>query len=68
MGIFAVWRAAHAVPQAHHIIHLGGVTPLVCQSISCKQAGKIMPDGHDLAFQGLTFMPLDGATYILDMS
>ena len=46
-------------------VHVEGVSPTQWQAMLCKREGKLQEDGRDLAFQGLTFVPLNGASRLL---
>ena len=60
---FAVWRFIHAVLGDDHMIHLEGVTPLICKYMPCKRAVKLLSGGHNLLCQGMTFAPRTSATF-----
>ena len=62
---FAVWGAVRAALRDDHQVHVEGVPPPLWQSMPCERAGKLQEDGRDLAFQGLTFVPPDGASGFL---
>ena len=65
-NFFAAWRYVRSVPRVYHITHLGGISPLDCQTKPCKRA--MMSAGTEyvnLAFRGLTLNPLGCASWIL---
>ena len=48
------------------MVHVEGTPPSIRQTTSCKRAGKNM-ESRDLDFQGLTFFPPDGASFLIDL-
>ena len=65
---FAGWRSVHAVMQVDHITHLGRISPPDWQTITCKSLTKMAGLEYlDLACRGLTFVPPDCASWLLDM-
>ena len=65
---FAVWRAVRAVHQADHMSHLDGFTPLTRKSMPCERVVKLLFGVCDLLFWGMTFLPLESASLLLDSS
>ena len=57
-----------AVPREDKISHMEGFSLSVWQATPCKRVGKAAEGGRDLAFQGLVFIALDGATRLLETS
>ena len=69
LDFFATRRAVCVVPQINHMAHLGGISPSDWQTKPCKRAAKAVGDDHlNLAFRGLTFMPIDCAVWLLGRS
>ena len=63
---FAAWRTVCAVPRFDHVIHLGGISTLDWNTKPYERAAK--PAGTeylDLDFWGLTFVPPDCASWLL---
>ena len=61
-----VRHAIHAVPRADKLVHVKIFSPPIWQSIPCDRVGKLHEDRKDLAYQGLTFVPPDGDSCLLD--
>ena len=65
--VFAARRSVGAVLQVDHSTHLEGIIPHDRKSRPCERAGKTAGTDHrDLAFRGLTFVPLDCAAWLLE--
>ena len=63
---FAAQRYVCAVSRADQVTHLGGISQLDCQTKACKRDVKSMGTEYmDLDFRGLTFAPLDCASWLL---
>ena len=65
---FTLRRIMRAVLQADHVSHLWGFCPSNCQSMPCKQVGKILAGSCYLACRELILAPLDCAAWILGRS
>ena len=62
---FAARRSVCTVPRVNHVTHLGGISLLDCQAKTCERAMKLAGMEYvELAFQGLTFAPLDCAYWL----
>ena len=63
---FAARQSVRTVPKVDHVTHLGGVSPLDWQTKPCERAVKSAGTEYvDFAFQGLTFVPPDCASWLL---
>ena len=63
---FEAWRSVCTIPRVDHITHLGGISPLDWQTKPCKRAVNLAGTEYvDLACRGLTFVPLDCASWLL---
>ena len=59
-------RSVGPLPRVEHVTHLWGVSALNCQTNPCERAVKSAGTEYvDLAFRGLTFIPLDYAPWLL---
>ena len=63
---FGVRRYMRAILREDHVSHLEGVTPSVWQAMPCERVGGTAEVGHDLDYQGLTFVAPEGAARLLD--
>ena len=63
----AARHSVFSVPRVDQITHLGGISLPDCQTTLYERAGKTAGAEYiDLAFRGLTFVPLDCAYWILE--
>ena len=63
---FRVQHSVRAVLRADRVSHLEGVTPSIWKATPCEKVMKAAEGGHDLAFQGITFVAPDGAARLLE--
>ena len=59
-----VRRAVSAVPREKRVVHVGGIPPSDWQTTPCKRGG-MKEDIRNLAFRGLTFLPMYAAAHLL---
>ena len=63
---FTLWRAICAVLREDHLFHVEGILPSSWHITPCERAIK-HTISKDLAFRGLIFFPLDGASCLLGL-
>ena len=65
MTSFTLRRAVSAILRDKCVVHVGGIPPLDWQTTPCKRGG-MKEDIRNLAFRGLTFLPMYAAAHLLD--
>ena len=65
---FGLQRSVRAILRVDRVSNLEGVTTSVRQATMCKRAVTLVEGGRNLAYQGMTFMFLEGAALLLESS